>query len=495
MKATYRFLFPYLIALAAPAAMAQNTFFVDDDALAGGDGSLSTPFDGIQLAIDSASSGDTILVQRGRYGDVNFSGKDLTLRSLEGAALTQTGTVTFNSGEGRSARFEGFEVTNTSQIAVLIDASSPTFMGNTVENQFGCGGGGAIRIVNGADPAILNNRLVNNFSIPGTGRGGAIFVTDSSAFIEGNLVQRNGVDADLGVGDGGGLYATKSTLLIMNNLFQGNWGFDSAGNRGGAIYASFSTLTLRGNTFTGNQAPDGNLPPPLRSPGSGGALYLERCTTTSLNDSYSNNRASHGSEIYLSFGFLDISYCNLLNGLSTIEGNGTLTHGEGLQNNDPLLDATFHLTAGSPLIDAGDPASARSGVDRDQDPRLLDGNADHVVRIDIGWDEFNPSNLVVNGDGSLGSRFGLITTGPARQNYILAASLGTADIPINAYGSLLLALPGLMVVGTGSVPGNDAINVPLSSNLVGQIAGFQALVRAPGTGIGSFTRRVRVALH
>lgn len=490
MMFTFCRLLPSLVVLAAPSATAQSTFFVDDDATLGGDGSLSNPFASIQGAIAGASSGDTILVQPGSYGDVNFSGKNLTLRSLEGAALTQTGSVTFSSGEGRSARCEGFEVTNTYRIALLIDASSPTFVNNTIENQSGLRGGGAMQIVNGANPAILNNRLVNNFSFPGAGYGGAIFVTDSSALIEGNLIQRNGVDGDLGIGDGGGLYATNSTLVIMNNLFQGNRGFDSAGNRGGAIYASDSTLTLRSNTFTGNKAPAG-----IAFQGAGGALYLERCTTTSLHDSFSNDVAQDGSEIFLQGGSMDLSYGNLFGGVSTVGGNGALTLGAALETGDPLLDASFHLTAVSPLIDAGDPSRVRSGVDGDQDPRLLDGLGDRLVRIDIGWDEYNPAGLVLSGDGSLGSSLGLATSGPAGQNYILAASLGTADVPVNAYGSLLLGLPGLMLVGSGSVPGADSINVPLSTGLVGQVAGFQALVRQPGTGVGSFTRRVRVGLH
>ena len=48
----------------------------------------------------------------------------------------------------------------------------------------------------------------------------------------------------------------------------------------------------------------------------------------------------------------------------------------------------FHLTPGSPMVDAGDPGMSTFMVfDLDDDPRTLDGNCDGPTRPDIGADE------------------------------------------------------------------------------------------------------------
>lgn len=61
---------------------------------------------------------------------------------------------------------------------------------------------------------------------------------------------------------------------------------------------------------------------------------------------------------------------------------------------DPGAD-DYHLTAGSPLLDAGNPADPASGaVDLDGDPRALDATlscSGNVARRDIGADEFVPA--------------------------------------------------------------------------------------------------------
>ena len=54
---------------------------------------------------------------------------------------------------------------------------------------------------------------------------------------------------------------------------------------------------------------------------------------------------------------------------------------------DPGTD-DYHLAAGSPMIDMGDPAAPLGGaLDLDGDPRAADGDGDGTVRRDIGADE------------------------------------------------------------------------------------------------------------
>lgn len=60
----------------------------------------------------------------------------------------------------------------------------------------------------------------------------------------------------------------------------------------------------------------------------------------------------------------------------------------------------FHLTNGSPMVDAGNPGLSTFMVfDPDDDPRTLDGNCDGATRPDIGADELNRDCSAGTGGG------------------------------------------------------------------------------------------------
>jgi hypothetical protein len=76
----------------------------------------------IQAAIDASSSGDTIIVSNGTYGEnIKFQGKNVTLKSANGAANCEIEgqtywqdplpTVVFDNGELNSAVLDGFTIT------------------------------------------------------------------------------------------------------------------------------------------------------------------------------------------------------------------------------------------------------------------------------------------------------------------------------------------------------------------------------------------------
>src|SRR5512137_1820050 len=65
------------------------------------------PYTSIQVAINDADPGDTVLVHDGTYTEnISFSGKVITVKSVNGAANTiidgnvSGSVVTFNTGEG-----------------------------------------------------------------------------------------------------------------------------------------------------------------------------------------------------------------------------------------------------------------------------------------------------------------------------------------------------------------------------------------------------------
>jgi hypothetical protein len=67
-------------------------------------------------------------------------------------------------------------------------------------------------------------------------------------------------------------------------------------------------------------------------------------------------------------------------------GAGALAIGPGNINSDPLFAGAsdFHLLAGAPAVDAGNPASFSDTVDLDGQPRVTDGNGDGDARRDMG---------------------------------------------------------------------------------------------------------------
>lgn len=73
----------------------------------------------IQTAINMAVNGDTVLVRAGKYAEcIKFGGKEITVRSEWGAAMTVIdgnrvdSVVSFVDGEGNGAVLTGFTITN-----------------------------------------------------------------------------------------------------------------------------------------------------------------------------------------------------------------------------------------------------------------------------------------------------------------------------------------------------------------------------------------------
>jgi hypothetical protein len=75
---------------------------------------------------------------------------------------------------------------------------------------------------------------------------------------------------------------------------------------------------------------------------------------------------------------------------SLSSGPGTLTESPGNLNQDPLFAGAtdFHLSAGSPAIDAGTTPDAGSTGDRDGNARVTDGTGDGIAISDMGAYEF-----------------------------------------------------------------------------------------------------------
>jgi parallel beta-helix repeat protein len=399
------------LALGASPAFAQTTWHVDVGTCPGpGNGSPASPFCRIQDGITAAAPGDTVLVAPGTYYEnVDFLGKAIELRSARGPLATTIDAglagscVSCVSGEGPGSIVQGFTLTNGSGrpvsgggegggVACL--ASSPTIRGNRiVRNAPRWGGGIACR--NGSSPRIVDNLIADN-AAPGAG-GGIYLHTNCAPRIENNLILRNRVAS----ATGGGLYiGYGSTPTLAHNTIFGN-----AALNAGAAFSYQSNATLTSCIVWGN-TPNQML------------------------------------------NVMNVTYSDVQGGIA---GTGNL-------NADPAFVDTagddFHLSFGSPCIDAG--TAGGPLLDFEGDPRTSS------AAPDMGADEFH-THFYLGGEPRAWNTLDLRFVGGPNASPVIAL-LSTdflpAPLPIPPFGDLLL-LPPFSAFPMGALSAQGTLSVPV----------------------------------
>jgi len=239
----------------------------------------------IQLGIDAAADGETVLVAAGTYREnIDFHGKNIVLASKAGAAKTVidggqvASVVVFRSGETRSAVLDGFTITmgltqefrypfgagvsirdsspriancvitkNGSAafgggVSVAGSTAAPLIENNTISNNIATERAGGMEIREGACPVVKGNIISDNLSMDGAG---IEIINRASPLVEGNTISDNvggydfdsddatrflnGVDVTIGHGQdlaipGGVLINYHSAPTIKNNTIAGNSG-------------------------------------------------------------------------------------------------------------------------------------------------------------------------------------------------------------------------------------------------------------------------------
>jgi hypothetical protein len=255
--------------------------------------------------------------------DIDFAGKAITVRSLNGPFAC----VIDCQNAGRGFRFAAGE------------GPKSRVQGLTVLHGYATNGG-AITCEGGASPTILGCILAASTATSG---GGAVYVNGGHPVLRDCLV---GLNSSL---YGGGVSLVDSDgAMIQSCTFAAN----SAGLWGGAIVSLGFEVTIEGSILWSNSAP------------SGPELYLLAGTATVA---YCDIQ---GGQPAVSVSFL----------AALQWGTGNLESAPGFAN--PSL-GDFHLLQGSPCIDAGDPLfmSIPLEVDLDGQPRVRNG------RVDMGADE------------------------------------------------------------------------------------------------------------
>jgi hypothetical protein len=385
--------------LLTPAALGQTTWYVDDNAPddprkgdpwisdPNEDGSAAHPFDAIQEGIDAAADGDTVLVLDGTYKGLGPGNRNLDLRSKAIVLRSQNGPAGcvinpqrrgsafyIHRDETPACRVQGFTIRNgESSYGGGIYCSSSPIIENCVivdneavqHGQFD-GAGGGIFCCAAASPTIRDCVIANNSAYTGGG-----ITTEYDDLIISNCII-TGNSATLG----GGIFCTwRSSVGISNSVIADNTAYC-----GGGIVCDTDDVLIRNCTITRNSTIEN---------GNGGGLFCVVADPIIQNSVLWGNLAACGPEIDLLGGHPIISYSVVAGGIpdSAVDAGGNI-------DSDPMFTdpnaADFHLSPGSPCIDAGDPNAIPEPYQTDLDGhvRLWDGDGDMQARIDMGCYEY-----------------------------------------------------------------------------------------------------------
>lgn len=205
-----------LLGLLAAAGSDARTWYVRPD----GTGDAPT----IQAAIDSAASGDSILMASGNYSENLFLSKSISLLSENGPATT----IIDGGRRGRVLTIENCH-----------EPVGPRIIGLTLRNGYDeLRGGGALFGCPSTTirESIVENNVAGSFDI---GHGGGIVTAAFDCVIESNVIRNNVAGQS-----GGGLVASG---VVRRNIITGN---ACHVDGGGAYFGSGGTFTE--NLIAGN---------------------------------------------------------------------------------------------------------------------------------------------------------------------------------------------------------------------------------------------------
>jgi hypothetical protein len=346
-------------------------------------GTIEVPGDQptIQMGIDAALNGDTVLVAPAIYTEnITFRGKKIVVTShyamdqdtifmrstvIDGSNPANPDTascVRFISGEDSTSVLQGFTLTGGTGTRWLDEHGAGTY----VE------GGGILVAL--CSPTIRNNIIVGNKAARkptgvASAGGGGIRCGDGSPTIENNIITGNAAYY------GGGIVMNYATGTIRNNVITNNVVYQEGSAPsygGGGIWVNGAGGTVvENNTVAGNSVTGGGVPPA----GRGGGMVVSGTSVTARNNVFWGNTQVTGGPIYVGGPAPIVMY-------NDVEGGYT---GEGNIDADPLFTApSYYLDAESPCIDAGDTSAVYNDPEDPFNPGFAQWPSLGTLRNDMG---------------------------------------------------------------------------------------------------------------
>jgi uncharacterized repeat protein (TIGR01451 family) len=335
------------------------------------------------------------MVEPGTYlENIDFSGKNITVRSSMGSAVTIIDggalgpVVMFDQGESTSAVLDGFTIQNGVAAdggGVQCVGSSPTIVNNTITSNLATSEGGGISCRNGSSPLIAYNVITANTATSANlffGSGGGIHCyVGSDATIVGNTIHGNSASYR-----GGGICIDANSTPIVEN----NFVFDNSARWGGGFaFQTSVTVNIAHNTVSDNTATEFG----------GGLFCRDSVSPTITNMVVWGNSSPTGAQIAIAGdagpSSIAVEYSDVQGGQAAVHvgSGGTLNWLSGNIDSPPLFVAAsdYHLTGSSPCIDQG--LGVGTNTDVDGGVRPLDTGPD------IGADEYCVGSNDVDGDG------------------------------------------------------------------------------------------------
>lgn len=328
------------------------------------------------------------------------------VRVIGSSVIIQNCTFYNNSG-----RLGGAIYGDSNYISVKKSRFENNSVKDTAANP-GLADGGAIWSIQGtlvvSDCVFISNTATVTKALVGgiKARGGAIFAQSGSNLrVERSVFYKcaaNGSTQPTYFAYGGAVYAEQIGVYLVDNFII-KCGARGAGSNqssygGGAAVFNADSLDIRNNTFVGCEVTPnaGTILDTDRPYGLGAAVYLSGTGPASLiNNIFAKNRGTavvnSGTAVTFNYNLLWRNAGGDIWGFvfpTTNASKGIVDANLMAEPQFRLLDVTdYHLTKGSPAIDAGTKSGAPL-LDIDGETRLAGLNQ----KVDIGADEFIDSN-------------------------------------------------------------------------------------------------------
>jgi parallel beta-helix repeat protein len=294
MRIATVFAITLVVILLVAASAGARTWYI----LPNGSGDAPT----IQAGIDSAATGDSVVLGAGTYAgignrEVDFLGKAITVTSESGRDVT----IIDCENSGRGFVFQSLEGPSSVLSGVTIWKGNASWMTGDID-------GGGIYCGENTSPTISGN-AISNSSASYSG-GGICCDVGSHPVISGNIINGNTAWSGAQEGYGGGIFCHNSYPTITGNTISENWAFYT----GGGIQIEFVGASgppwpvITGNTISGND---------VQYYGGGGILIYNSSPTISGNV-ISENLCCLGSAILMDHASPMVSS-------NTISGNSSST--------------------------------------------------------------------------------------------------------------------------------------------------------------------------